>query len=275
MVTHENADHGFDDVTLHHVGVNEAFAHFGALRRHIRGEHLHEFGGVAQGIYHLVFGKARVHTHALNRHDGRGGIKVFRLKRSRLAAVKGVGVGSAELSNVKVHGPLGDFFVRGKADAKLGVRDFGVIGDVLGHGHDSGNAGLVICPQKRSAVRKDNVFALVFRNFRKVFHGKDDVFFSVKKNVITCKAQDLGLYVRAACVRRRIHMRNKPHGRALFTALCCGNRCVNNAAFADSGISDSEVLKFPDEFFGENKFFGRRRFRVAFSHGLGVIADVL
>ena len=74
-----------------------------------------------------------MYTHALDGHDGCTRVEVFAFERSDFAAVEGVGVGGAEMLNIKIHGAAGDFLVRRKADAEFRVRHLGVRRDVGGH----------------------------------------------------------------------------------------------------------------------------------------------
>ena len=274
MVANENPDRRFDDVSLHHVGVQEAFAAGRAFGTHVGGKHFQELRRITKRIDHLVLREARVHANALHGHRRRARVEVFVFEGSDFAAVEGVGVLRAEAFDVEVDGPAGHLFVGRKADRERRMRDFGMRLHVGDHRHDGGDARLVVGAEKRRAVREDHVFARVLRDFREVRGLEDDSLFGVENHVAPFIAEDLGLDTRSGRVGRSVHVGDEADRRAVFAALRRRNERVDHAPAADTGVFDAELLEFGDERFCKAQLLFGGRGCFAFAGGLRVKAHV-
>ena len=96
-----------------------------------------------------------MHRDARDVKAGRRGVEVFIFHAALGAAVHElVGVLCAKFLHVEMVGPLANLFVGRKGNAQPAVRRAGG-GQCLQQRHNFGNAGLVVRPKQRAAVRCD------------------------------------------------------------------------------------------------------------------------
>ena len=156
-------------VPLDEIRMDEAVPPVGRLgRERLAGERGDEVGGELDGVDQLPLREARVHAHAgeadgrLERREG----LVLDLARGR--AVEGERRCGTERLEVEELRAVPDLLVGREGDPERPVRELGVRDEVLDGGHDLGHAGLVVGPEQRRPVGRDQVVADVVAQLREL-----------------------------------------------------------------------------------------------------------
>ena len=143
------------------VDVEEALAAGGGLGGEGGlGEGVDDLRGEVEGVDELALGHAGVDRDALDADDGLVGGEALEDDLAALGAVEGVGDVGREVAREVGVDAAADLLVGGEGDADRAVRDLGVGEEVAGHGHDDGDAGLVVGAEERRAAGGDDVVAL-------------------------------------------------------------------------------------------------------------------
>ena len=127
--------------------VEKALVALGVGRRFGGGQQPDELRQHQGGVLHLVFGAAGVDIKPLHL-DGRcGGIKVFILYLTQLAAINSIGFLSGEALHAEAVGASADLLIGGEADGNGAVLYFGVRQQRFTQGNDLRHARLIIGAQ--------------------------------------------------------------------------------------------------------------------------------
>ena len=148
-------------------------------------------------VTHLMVRRTRVHIQTVHMDLGTRCIEVLKLQLTDCTAIHRIGEIGTELLNVKMVCSAADLFVRRETDTHFTMLDLRVLDEVFHRRHDLGNTGFVICAQKGSGVRHNDVLSCI-----------------TWINIIALFGlHDARLHMLSACVRTRIHMSNKTdHG---------------------------------------------------------------
>ena len=153
--------------------MQKALLAFGGLRRAgIFRQPLDDGGGDLDRVLHLALGKAGMGADAFDGDGGAVGRKRLVLDIACGFAVDRIGEVGAELFQVGLVDAAADLFVRREQDLYGAVLDLRVIYQEMRGIHDLGKAGLVVGPQQRGAVRRDDVVADLVRQ-RRMIRGTD------------------------------------------------------------------------------------------------------
>ncbi len=155
-------------------GVIVALATLGVLGALGGRDHLLEFHSQRNGVDHDVLGGARVDHRAMEGHIGRSGAKALEVDLAQGLAVHGVAPLGAQFVQVEKGGTVADLFVGHKGDLQRGVRKLGICHQAGEKGTDLGHAGLVVCREKRGAVRAHDVLAHKLGEVRHLIGGRLD-----------------------------------------------------------------------------------------------------
>ena len=182
-------------------------------------------------------------------------IKVFIFHASLLTAVYSIAEIGSKAGNVKVIGSFADFLVRRKGDADFSVGK-GVGDETLYHGHDLGDARLVVGAQQRRAVRRDERLSFECRQVRKVGYAEGDPISQGQITAVVILGDDRIDRI-AGKLRGGVHVGDKPHGGNLVTVTCGVQGCVNVPIGIHLGMVDAKGKKLVHQGGTEGKLSGR------------------
>ena len=161
-----------------------------------------------------------------------------------------------------------------KAIRSGAVRELRVGDEVLGRGHDLGHARLVVGPEQRRAVGRDEVVAHVLGELRQVGGVEREVRVGGKREPAAVVARDeLRLHVRAADRRARVDVGDQPEHRHLVRD---GRRHRRRhvAVLVEPSVVQPDLLQLLDEEAREVELLQRGGVGVRALRGLRVDHDV-
>ena len=179
---------------------------------------------------------------ALDGDAGAVGRKGLVLDMARAFAVHGVGEFGAELIQVRLVDAAADLFVRREQDLDCAVLDFPVVDQEMGGIHDFGEPRLVVGPEQRRAVGRDDVVADLLCQRRMLCRADHLGGISRQHDVAaTIILDDLRLDVLAGTIGRRIHVRAEADHRHVLVGVR-RYRCVDVAVFVEMGVGNADGL---------------------------------
>ena len=176
----------------------------------------------------------------MDRHHGRGRVKVLVFQFSQCAAVGGIGIVRAEALHVEVIRPGANLLVRCKADLHRGMLA-SLRQEPLCRGQNFRHTGLVVGPQEGCAIGDDQVLAYVSGQGLIFLRLQKDALLLVQEDISPIVLDDSGLDILAGGIRSRIHVGDQADGGQ---ALVPGNGAVNIAHFVHVGIGNAHGLHF-------------------------------
>ena len=176
------------------------------------------------GVYHLALGIAGVHADARHGDAGNGGIEVLVLQFAEVTAVDGVGPVASEVLHVKIVCSHAYLLVGIEGDAHLTVVHLLMVAQPAYGSHYLRYASLVVSTEQRRAVRNDEVFADVLKEFGEVRSTTYDAF-GERDVLAVVVLYDARLDVGAGTVGRRVVMTDKAYDRTVGLAHPCWQVC--------------------------------------------------
>ena len=195
------------------------FGMFGTLGCRQKGV---DFANHLQGVDHFVLGIPRMDISTLYGNFGTCGIEVFVLQLPFETAIHRIGEIGPEIFNIEEVHSTSHLLVGCKSDTYRTVRDFGVCHQVFSGCHNFSNSGLVIGPQQRGTVGRDQGMSFEKGQFREFghTHGQRFVQTNILPIVIIYK---LGFDLHPGHIGAGIDMRDKSDYRFLFATGCSGD----------------------------------------------------
>ena len=129
-----------------------------------------------------------MNASALYLNSSHGSVETLIFEYSELASVNGIGLLCMESRKVEIFRSFSDLFVWCEGNCNAIMALIRICFEVTQHLHYLGDACLVVCTQKRSAVSPYKIFADVFFQFGEIRRREDIIFAVVGMN-------DKGLYV--------------------------------------------------------------------------------
>ena len=140
--------------------MQKAFLALGGLRRAgIPGQAVDDRRCDLDGVLHLALGETGMGRDALDGDGGAVGREGFVLDMAGGFAVHRIGEVGAELLQVGLVDAAADLFVGREQDLDGAVPDLRILNQEPRRIHDLGEAGLVVRPQQRGAIGRDDVVA--------------------------------------------------------------------------------------------------------------------
>ena len=227
-------------LALHIRQVDEALVALCVFRLLLDRQQAVKLHGDALRIHHLVLGGARMYIQPMDRHHGRGRVKVLVFQFSQCAAVGGIGIVRAEALHVEVIRPGADLLVRCKADLHRGMLA-SFCQEPLCRGQDFRHTGLVVGSQEGRAIGDDQVLAYVSGQGLIFLRLQKDALLLVQEDIPSIVLDDSGLDILAGGIRSRIHVGDQADGGQ---TLVPGNGAVHIAHFVHVGIGNAHGLHF-------------------------------
>ena len=187
-------------------------------------------------------------------------------------AVDRVGEIGAELFQVGLVDAAADLFVGREQDLDGAVLDLRIVDQEMRRIHDLGEAGLVVGPQQRGAVGRDDVVADLVGQ-RGMFGGADHLRGIARQHDVAAAIipHDLRLDVLAGAIGRGVHMRAEADHRDLLVGIGRDGR-IDIAVFVEMGVGEPHRLQLGGEqaaqiflLFG-GRAGRRRRIRLGVDH---------
>jgi hypothetical protein len=162
-------------------------------------------------------------------------------------AVDRVGEIGAELFDVGLVDAAADFFVRREQNLDGAMFDLRIVDQELRRIHDLGDTGLVVRPQQRGAVRRDDVMADLVGQ-RRMLGGADDLGSVARQHDIAAAiiSQDLRFDVLAAAIWRSVHMRAEADYRDILVGSGRDRR-IDIAVRVEMGVANAHRQQFTGE----------------------------
>ncbi len=182
-------------------------------RKSVFGKPFDKFRDEFYCVDHLAACVPRVRVDAEERDRHGVGAERFGIEHAARRRVDGIGAISIEFGDIEINRAAADFFVGGKADADVSVRNFGVI-DEIGHGrHNGSHARLVVGAKERCPRSGDDIVPDLFGKLGVVGEFYDDIVAIGQDNIRALVVfVDNGFDVCAADFGRSIDMRNETYG---------------------------------------------------------------
>ncbi len=246
MVAGEEVDHRHLGVPRDAARVDVALATFRRLRREavLRQRH-DELGRELDRVHELALRGSRMHREPVNRHADGLGRERLDLELAQPRAVERVRQVRAELVEVEVLGSATDLLVdrerdpRGRPAALRGP-------DEVGDGrHDLRHSGLVVRPEERRAVARDDVVADALGE-RGELRGIEDlagIAGQLDQRAVPGAVHDRR-DVRARHVGRRVDVRDEPDDRGTLLAR---QRCEHRRRVGQPRVFESQLDELLDE----------------------------
>ena len=149
----------------------------------------------------------------------------------------------SEFIQVQKSCPVADLLVRGKADADPAVGDL-FPDQGLAHGHDLGNAGLVVGPQDRSPVGGQDGLSPAFLKMRENVRIQDPAGLSQRNGRPVIALDHLGMGIRSSAVIHWIQMRNKTDGPAMLIPGRGRKKAVDIGVLVHENVLQAHFLHF-------------------------------
>ena len=259
VVAHEHLHRDELDTARDGVNMEEALMPLRVLRLLAGRQHLLPLRSHRDGILHLALRVARVDAAAME-EDGRvRRIEVLVLQPAELAAVNRVGKIRAERLDIEAVCTAARLLIRREAQADLAVRDLRVRHEIFRSADDGRDAGLVICTQKRRAVRHHDVLALVALDAREVRDREDDSLRFVQHDIAArIRVDDLLMDWAARRIRTRVEMRDKADDRRIVPVVRRQRR-HDVAVLVHRHLREADGPKLVSQVLGQHHLAGRRR----------------
>ena len=178
-----------------------------------------------------------MYVAALDADRRRGGVEIFELQLSDLAAIHRVGVVGPELFDVELDHAPADLLVGREADLDFTMLDFGMPDEILDRIHDLRDAGLVVGAEQGRAVRRDEGLPFMVQQFREFGRFEIQARYAPEGNVATVIIlDDLGLDVCSGGIGCRIDMGDETQFGSL-DARCGGQGPHDITVFVQRGIN--------------------------------------
>lgn len=133
--------------------------------------------------------------------DRVGSIEVFIFQTAQFAAVDSIGKVGSKLLHIEQSRTAPRFFIRREADADHPVSDVRVLDEVFHSADDSRDARFIVGPEEGRPIRKKDVLAFVFQDFRKSLRRKEDAPRFVEDGILSVIISDPdGLDVLPRCI---------------------------------------------------------------------------
>ncbi len=228
--------------------MQKALLAFGGFRRTgLLRQALDDGSGDLDRVLHFALGKAGMGADAFDGDGGGVGGEGLVLDIPRGFAVDRVGKIGAELFQVGLVDAAADLFVGREQDLDGAVLDLRIVDQEMRRIHDLGEAGLVVGPEQRGAVRRDDVVADLILE-RGMVRDADDLRSVARQHDVAAAIipDDLRLDVLAAAVGRGVHVRAEANDRDLSVRIRRDRR-VDIAVFIEVGVADSHRLQLCGE----------------------------
>ena len=243
VVADEHVHRARFDVAIQFIDVEEAFMAFGVFRFFPGRQELLPFCGNRQCVDHLSFGVACMDAAAMEGDDRVGSIEVFIFQTAQFAAVDSIGKVGSKLLHIEQSRTAPRFFIRREADADHPVSDVRVLDEVFHSADDSRDARFIVGPEEGRPIRKKDVLAFVFQDFRKSLRRKDDAPCFVEDDILAVIISDPdGLDVLPRCIGTGIDMRNEADDRAFCPVG--RQRGHDISVFIQGDIRQADCLQF-------------------------------
>ena len=217
------------------------------FRQHGVGLHDHP-----HGVDHPSFGGTGMDRYAAHGQTGHGRVKVLVIYLRRNGSVHRIGQIRTELLQIQQISPLADLLIRRKAYGNLSVRD-PLIDQPFAHGHDLGNARLVVGSQDRGPVRGQDGLPDTVLQMGKYFRVQDPAGPAQPDHAAVIAADDLGMGIGPAAVIHGIQMGNKPNGGTVLIARRCRQEAIGISMFIYKYIFQPQCFHLHRQEPGQNK----------------------
>lgn len=214
-----------------------------------------------------------MHRDARDVKAGRRGVEVFIFHAALGAAVHGVGVLCAKFLHVEMVGPLANLFVGRKGNAQPAVRRAGG-GQCLQQRHNFGNAGLVVRPKQRAAVRCDKRAPAQRFHLGEIFYADGAACFGQGHVAAVVMLVKHGRHPRAAEGGGGVHMGNEAQRGRRLAAGRGRHPAVHIAEFIHMGVFGAQRRQLFTQRLCQHKLFFRRGRSARHLAGLCVIRRI-
>ena len=202
-----------------------ALGELGLLPRRQQGDELRRH---IPGVDHDPLGRARVDAAAPEQDGGVGGVEGLVLVVPKIVPVQGVGHLGPEAIQVQIPSEAPHLLVGSEGQGDGPVGELRVFQQMLRHGHDRGDGGLVVAAQQGGAVGEDQILAHVVLQVRELPGGHDDALLPVQQDVpAVVVLQYPRPAVSAGGVGGRVHVGHQSEG--LSTGRRGGHPAVEDA----------------------------------------------
>ena len=127
-------------------------------------------------IAHFIFCIARMNRNTIKYYMRIAGIKGFKIQFTNSATIYGISKFSTKLFHREVLCTSANFFIRCKCQANLAMLNFRMSQQIFAGRNNFCNTSFIICAQKSSAIRSNNVLSYIIKQFRKITWFKFNAF---------------------------------------------------------------------------------------------------
>ena len=252
--------------------VEEALVALGGFRYGMGRQQAVKLHAQLDGVHHQALGGARVDAVAVEDDQGSGGVEVFVLDAAGHIPVHGVGKVRPKAVYVEQVRPAADLLVRGKADLHRAVRELRMGQQIFRQRHDLRDAGLVVRPKKRGAVRHDQLVADLAGQAGIVRRLHDDVLILVQHDVPALIAEAAGPDIGGGHAVHHVHVGDQADDRLALGVG--GDFGVNVAVLVHPGVFRAQVGKLLGELSSQLELVLRGRAGRAVLLAAGVDGDI-
>ena len=228
--------------------MEEAFIALGILgpllcrQRHIElFEHPH-------GIDHDILGNARMDIEATCRHVPHRGVEALIVELADPLAVDGVAPPAACLHDIEQTCAVANLLIRHESQLQRGMGLGRIFQKACCQLHDLCHSTFVIRPQKRRAIRADDILAdIVGEPRRLLLVGRDLVALCIESDVEgpSLIVHDMRLHASSLHIGCHIVMGAEQKSRQRFRPLGCRNRRSHVGVLIHADIGGSHILEVP------------------------------
>ena len=172
MVTNDVGHGGFFCGSFHGMEIEKSLIAFGVLWLLLFWQHIFKLYCQNGCVDHLVLGISRMNAYAVDGNLCGSRVKVLVLNLADYAAVHGIGPICSKVFVVKMIHPCSDFFIWSESNGDFTMWNLWMSQQILCHGHDFRNTGLVVRTQKSGAVCGHKGFSCKSCHFREVSDAK-------------------------------------------------------------------------------------------------------
>ena len=180
-------------------------------------------------IAHLVLAAARMHGNALKGDMHVAGVEGFIIQLAQRTAIDGIGELRPKALQRKMLRTAANLFIRREGQTDFAMLDFGMRQKIFAHRNNRADAGLIIRTQQRRAVGRNNILTNIIQQLRKLLRTQHSLRIELNRRAVIIFVQ-LHLYILAARLAARIHMRNQANNR-LAVRTVGRQRCQHIAVF--------------------------------------------
>ena len=192
----------------------------------------------------------------MHRHHSGRCVEVFIVDLVHVAAVHRIGEIGAEALDVEQIGSLANLLVGGEADADLAVGQI-FRKDTLGHGHDLGNARLVVGPQQGGAVGGDERLPLHLGQEGEIGHMHGGAAARQRHVAAVVVLMENRFDVVTGSVIGGVHMSDEAQGMGGLVTRGGRDHAVNIAVLVHADVGDAQRLHFLRQTVGQVKLTRR------------------